>query len=158
MLIDRGFPVVGYRFIVSIISGLIRPIPNPVDIEFREVSGLKMARNIITSGSMTSVEPVLPRQTLTLKRGVFTAASQLTTGHIAESLMWRNRMLFKTILISTVDEDYTPMNAWLISNAYLESWDWEGLNANSNELLIESMSFKYSVIKYMPLKMTKHVP
>ena len=111
-----------------------------------------------TSGNMTSVESVLPRQTLTLKRGVFTSVSPLTIGNIAESLQWRDRLLFKTILISTVDEDYIPMNAWLVSNAYLESWEWEGLNANSNEVLIESMSFKYSFIKYMPLKLTKNVP
>ena len=155
MFIDRGFPIVGYRFIVSIISA---GIPNPVDIEFREVSGLKMTRSITTLGNMTSVEPVLPRQSLVLKRGVFTSPSPLTLGNVAESLVWRNRLLRKDILVSVLDGDSTPMNAWLITNAYLESWEWDGLNASSNELLIESMSFKYSGIKYTPLKLTKNVP
>ncbi len=155
MLADRGFPVVGYHFVVSIISA---GIPNPVDIEFREVSGLKMTRSVTTFGNMTSVEPVIPRQNLILKRGIFTSSSPLTLGNVAESLMWRNRLLRKDILVSALDSDKVPMNAWIVTNAYLESWEWDGLNADSNELLIESMSFKYSGIKYTPLKLTKNVP
>ncbi len=152
MLIDRGLPLVGYRFAVVILSA---GIPNPVDIEFKEVSGLKMSRNIISNGGMTSLENQLPTQNLVLKRGVFTSISPLLLGNVAESLFWDTKLLRKDILISVMDKDNFPVNSWIVSNAYLESWEWDGLNAGSNDLLIESMSFKYSGIKYVPLKFTK---
>ncbi|WP_298774531.1 phage tail protein [uncultured Shewanella sp.] len=152
MLIDRGLPLVGYRFAVVIIT---TGIPNPVDIEFKEVSGLKMSRGVTRNASMTSLENQLPTQSLVLKRGVFTAPSPLLLSNVAESLFWGTRMLRKDIMISVLDDDNFPVNTWVVSNAYLESWDWDGLNAGSNDLLIESMSFKYSGIKYIPLKFTK---
>ncbi|NRD73489.1 phage tail protein [Shewanella sp. VB17] len=154
MLIDRGLPLVGYRFAVVIMTA---GVPNPVDIEFKDVSGLKMSRGITRSGGMTSLDNQIPAQSLVLKRGVFTAPSPLLSANIAESLFWETRLLRKDILVSILDEDNIPMNAWLVSNAYLESWDWDGLNAGSNDLLIESMSFTYSGIKYLPLKLTKNV-
>lgn len=152
MLIDRGLPLVGYRFAVVIMSA---GVPNPVDIEFKDVSGLKMSRGITRKDGMTSLDNQLPTQSLVLKRGVFTAPSPLLLANVVESLFWDTRMLRKDILVSVLDEDNIPVNAWLVSNAYLESWDWDGLNAGSNDLLIESMSFKYSGIKYLPLKFTK---
>lgn len=152
MLIDRGLPLVGYRFAVVIISA---GIPNPVDIEFKEVSGLKMKRTLKQNAGLSSLENELPEQTLVLKRGVFTAPSPLLLANVAESLFWGSKLLRKDILISILDENNLPVNSWVVSNAYLESWDWDGLNAGSSELLIESMTFKYSSIKYVPLKLTK---
>lgn len=152
MFIDKGIPLVGYRFAVVIISA---GIPNPVDIEFQEVSGLKMSRGVSRNGTMTTVDNTLPVQNLTLKRGVFTAPSPLLLANVAESLAWGTRLLRKDILVSVLGPDSVPVNAWVVTNAYLESWDWDGLNAGSNQLLIESMSFKYSGIKYLPLKFTK---
>ena len=139
MLIDRGLPLVGYRFAVVILSA---GIPNPVDIEFKEVSGLKMSRNIISNGGMTSLENQLPTQNLVLKRGVFTSISPLLLGNVAESLFWDTKLLRKDILISVMDKDNFPVNSWIVSNAYLESWEWDGLNSRSNDLFIESISFK----------------
>ncbi|MCL1123200.1 phage tail protein [Shewanella surugensis] len=148
MLIDRGLPLVGYRFAVVIMT---TGIPNPVDIEFKEVSGLKMSRSIVKNAGMTSLDNQLPTQNLLLKRGVFSSISPLTLANTVESFFWDTRLLRKDILICVLDENNLPQNSWLVSNAYLESWEWDGLNASSNELLIESMSFKYSGIKYVPI-------
>ena len=152
MLIDNGLPVVGYRFVVVIFTA---GVPNPVDIQFKEVSGLKISRNISHHAGMTTLDSQLPRQTLTLKRGVFTSVSPLIIANTVESLFWGTRLLRKDIIVSVLDEDDTPVNAWTITNAYLESWEWDGLNAGSNDILIESMSFKYTDIKYIPLKFVK---
>lgn len=152
MLIDRGLPLVGYRFAVVIWSA---GIPNPVDIEFKEVSGLKMSRSIGTNGGMISLDNDMSQGVLVLKRGVFTSVSPLLLGNVVESLFWDTKLLRKDIMISVMDDDNFPVNTWVVTNAYLESWEWDGLNADSNGLLIESMSFKYSGLKYVPLKFTK---
>lgn len=152
MLIDRGLPLVGYRFAVVILSA---GIPNPVDIEFKEVSGLKMSRSIGTNGGMISLDNDISQGVLVLKRGVFTSVSPLLLGNVVESLFWDTKLLRKDIMISVMDDDNFPVNTWVVTNAYLESWEWDGLDADSNGLLIESMSFKYSGLKYVPLKFTK---
>lgn len=152
MFIDSGLPLVGYRFVVVISTA---GIPNPVDMQFKEVSGLKMSRNIDVNGSMTSINGQVPTQTLTLKRGLFTSVSPLMLANVAESLLWDTRLLRKDIMINVLDENDIPVNAWMVTNAYLESWEWDGLNASSNDVLVESMSFKYSGIKYIPIRQIK---
>ena len=127
----------------------------PVDIQFSDITGLKKTRNITTFGSMTSTDGVSPQQTLTLKRGIFTIPSPLTITNLIESAFWNNRLLRRDILITTLNSEQEPTYAWLITNAYLEGWEWNGLNAGSNELLIESMSFKYTRINPIQLKFTK---
>ena len=75
--------------------------------------------------------------------------------NVAESLFWSTRLLRKDIMVNVLDENDVPVNAWMVTNAYLESWEWDGLNANSNELLVETMNFKYSGIKYIPIRQIK---
>jgi phage tail-like protein len=152
MFIDSGLPLVGYRFVVVIFTA---GVPNPIDMQFKEVSGLKMMRNINKNGAMTSLDNQLPTQTLNLKRGVFTSPSPLMIANVAESLLWDTRLLRKDIMVNVLDESDIPVNAWMITNAYLESWEWDGLNASNNDILIETMSFKYSGIKYLPIRQIK---
>lgn len=152
MYIDSGLPLVGYRFVVVITSAGVR---NPIDMQFQEVSGLKMSRGINKNASMTSLDNQLPSQTLTLKRGVFTAPSPLIEANVAESLFWDTRLLRKDIMVNVLDENDNPVNAWVITNAYLESWEWDGLSAKSSDILVETMSFKYTSVKYLPIKQVK---
>ncbi|AJQ94239.1 phage tail protein [Gynuella sunshinyii] len=148
MPIDPGSALVGYRFVVVILT---TGLPNTIDIAFQDISGLKMSRTINRRGRMTTLANELPDQTLTLKRGVFSNVSPLTTANTLESLFWGTRLLRKDLLISVLNSKGNPANAWIVSNAYLESWDWDALNAENNQILIESMSFKYSDLKYVSL-------
>jgi phage tail-like protein len=152
MFIDSGLPLVGYRFVVVIITA---GVPNPIDMQFKEVSGLKMSRGIGRNFGMTTIENELPTQTLTLKRGVFTSPSPLMIANSIESSFWSTRLLRKDIMINVLDENNVPLNAWLVTNAYLEAWEWDGLNASSNDVLVETMTFKYSKVKYIQIKNTK---
>jgi len=152
MFIDSGLPLVGYRFVVVIITA---GVPNPVDMQFKEVSGLKMTRGISRNLGMTTIDNELPTQTLTLKRGVFTSFSPLMKANSIEATFWATKLLRKDIMINVLDEKGHPVNSWLVTNAYLEAWEWDGLNASSNETLVETMTFKYSKIKYIQIKSTK---
>lgn len=152
MLIDSGLPLVGYRFVVVIFTSFL---PNPVDVQFQEVSGLNMKRTINEEKGLMTLKEGSSTQTLILKRGVFTSVSPLMVFNILESVFWDNVMVRKDILISVLDDKNIPVNAWMVTNAYLESWQWDNLSAKSNEPLIETMSFIYTDIKYIPLKFTK---
>ncbi|SHO56466.1 phage tail protein [Vibrio quintilis] len=145
---SNDYPIVGYRFLVVIFSA---GVPNPVDIRFQEVSGLRLERNITRQGNMTTLQAELPQQTLTLKRGVMNQISPLAMNQILEGEMWGTRMLRKDLLICVLDGNDTPVNSWLVMNAYLSSWSWEGIDANASDVLIESMEFKYTTVKYMPV-------
>lgn len=152
MLSDPGIPIVGYRFVVVIATSLL---PNPIDIRFQEVSGLSMKRTVSYEKGMITLDGKVQTQTLTLKRGVFTGISPLIIGNIAESLFWDTKLLRKDLLVTALDDSNIPIAAWVITNAYLDNWQWESLNATNNAALLESMSFVYTGIKYLPLKLTK---
>lgn len=148
MSTSNDYPIVGYRFMVVIFSA---GVPNPIDIRFKEVSGLKLARTINRQGQMTTLASELPQQTLTLKRGVMSGISPLTLTQLVESAMWGTRMLRKDLLVCVLDDDETPVNSWLVNNAYLSSWSWDGVSGDSNDVLIETMEFSYSGLIYVPL-------
>ena len=148
MLVDPGTALLGYRFVAVIMT---TGVPNPVDIAFQEVSGLSMSRSVQNESNMTTLSNQRSLQTLVLKRGVFSGVSPLTTGNITESVFWRTRLLRKDILVSVLNGKGNPMNAWLVSNAYMEAWDWDTLSGESSKLLIEKIKFKYSGVKYLPL-------
>ena len=143
--VTTDLPQVGYRFAVIIYTA---GSPNNTEIMFKEVTGLKMERSIVSDGVMISVEDKIPLQTLVLKRGIFTAKSDLANDHTVEASFWNTRLLRKDIMVCTLDFDNKVVSKWIISNAYLESWEWDGFNADSNDLLVETMTFKYSKISY----------
>jgi len=147
MSTSNDYPIVGYRFMVVIFSA---GVPNPIDIRFKDVSGLKMSRTISRQGQMTTLSSELPQQSLTLKRGVMRNVSPLVISQLVESAMWGTRMLRKDLLVSVLDNEDTPINSWMINNAYLSSWSWDGVNGDSKEVLIESMEFSYSSLIYIP--------
>lgn len=149
MSTSNDYPIVGYRFMVVIFSA---GVPNPIDIRFKEVSGLKMSRTISRQGQMTTLASELPQQTLTLKRGVMLNASPLVISQLVESAMWGTRILRKDLLVSVLDNEDTPINSWMINNAYLSSWSWDGVNGDSKDVLIETMEFSYSSLIYLPVE------
>jgi len=142
------YPIVGYRFQVIIFTAAV---PNPVDIYFKEVSGLKVSRSISRQNQMTTMSGDLPLQTLTLKRGVTQGPSILSIAQLVETGLWRTRLLRKDILVCTLDDNGAPTQVWTANNAYLESWSWDNIKGDSNDVLIETMTFKYSSLIYVPL-------
>jgi len=149
---DLGYPVLKYRFKVQVNTA---GVPNPVDMEFQQVSGLVMQREIERNGTMMSLKYTgksMPIRTLTLKRGVFTATSVLTTKNLVETAgdKWNTRLLRKDLIIECINAKNTPLVMWIVENAYLQKWTWDDLNATSNEVLIESLEFAYTNLKFVP--------
>ncbi len=152
MLIDSGLPIVGYKFAVTIFT---TGIPNSIDIYFKEVTGLKMDRTINYEGNRISPAKEKKVKTLTLKRGVFTAPSPLVVEHLAEANYWNSHLVRKDLLITVMDESGIPVNSWTVKRAFLESWEWDGVNAESKDVMIETMSFSFRDIAFEPIKQVR---
>lgn len=147
MILDTGLPIVGYKFAVVIFTA---GIPNPVDLYFQEVNGLEMGRDIEYDGNRVSLSGKKQAKSLTLKRGVFSGPSPLVIANALESLLWESYLVRKDILVSVLNENSWPVNAWFISQAYLKSWKWDNVNATSNDVLVETMEFSFRDIKFIP--------
>ncbi|KZN32449.1 phage tail protein [Pseudoalteromonas luteoviolacea] len=148
MFQDPRTPMVGYRFLVSIVTA---GIPNPVDILFKEVSGLKMARSIDYTNNRVSVANSKQARALTLKRGVFQGGSLLMLQNLVVGDAWSTYLVKNDILVTILDDNFLPAQAWLVQNAFLESWEWEGIDAGRNDVLIESLSFSYRDLVSVPV-------
>lgn len=152
--LDKGYPVMGYRFVAVIFTGLI---PNPIDIEFQEISGLKKSRSVSYNKGFSLGDSDSSMESLTMKRGVFTNISPLVVMNTIEGLFWRTQLLRKDFLICCLDGDDFPVCAWVVTNAFMDSWSWDSLNATNSAVLLETMTFKYRSITYLPLKLLKTV-
>ncbi|MBE0370324.1 phage tail protein [Pseudoalteromonas sp. MMG013] len=144
MIQDLGIPLVGYRFAAVIMTA---GIPNPIDIFFKEISGLKSARGVERSGNRVSIANTKQARTLVLKRGVLKVPSTVQEGNLVNLNYWDMYMMRNDILITLLNDNNLPLKAWFVQRAFLESWEWDSLDATRNDVLIESMSFSYSDLK-----------
>ncbi|WP_461535197.1 phage tail protein [Spongorhabdus nitratireducens] len=150
-LLGETPPVVGYRFAAVLLTGII-PQLAPVDMRFQEVGGLKLSRNIGNEQEKL-LQPDKQRQILTLKRGMPQGPTPLQVVQLIEQAFWDTRLLQTNILIATLKEGPVPIptKAWLVHEAFLQSLEWGNLNAGSNEVLIETMSYSYKRVIPVPI-------
>lgn len=147
-LLDLGFPYVKYRYFVGIIIG---GVPNPIDMAFSNVSGLEYKRKLVRQANMTTfADGASELRTLTLKRGVFGGPSPLTIAQLLQIPFFQEKLLRYDILISCMNGDGIPTASWAVGEAYLESWEWDALDANENAVLTETMKLRYSKLIYIP--------
>lgn len=151
-LLGEAPPLVGYRFAVVLLTGLVPQI-TPVDLRFKEVSGLKVTRSLAGDQDWGLLKPTIQRRTLTFKRGMPSMPTPLQVTQLLEQAFWKERLLRTDILIATLSDTPIPYptKAWLAPRAFLEGIEWDGLNADTNGLLIESMSYSYSDLIPVPI-------
>lgn len=148
MFTEPGVPLVNYRFAVVIYDSMN---PNNIDARFQEVSGLILKRSVSSEKGISTLGGEPTPQLLTLKRGVFRDDSPLIGLTMEEVEFWNEKMLRKDILIALLDENEDPIKGWVVSEAYLESWQWGNLTGDGKEVLIETMSFSYKKMRFVPL-------
>ena len=146
-------PPVTFHFLVNFlhttrkVGGIPIPIPNPLDIRFQKVSGLGMSidtdeideggENFYTQKFPTTVS----HDNLVLERGLIQRISPIKS-HIIAAL---NSFKFHTVevLVLLLNHNNIPIAGWLFRNAFPISWAMSDLDANENDLAIESMEFAY---------------
>ena len=135
------YPPPSFHFLVNFID--LKLVP---DVMFQSVSGLdvKMETEQYREGGENRFIHQLPVRSnytnLTLKRGLF-VNSQL----INWCMDTFNNLEIKPVnlIVSLLNENHLPLMTWNIVNAYPVKWSVSELNAERNELAIESIELNY---------------
>lgn len=142
-------PPLAFRFgVFFLIKGII---PNPIDIRFQKVSGL--SASIETSsqqeggkneGSGFRFPEKVTYENLRLERGMahLSPLSMQIDQAISELKLYPS-----DVLVILFDEANVPFSSWLFLKAYPIKWSMSDLDANSNQVIIETMELAYSRFK-----------
>ncbi|NQY36652.1 MAG: phage tail protein [Alteromonadaceae bacterium] len=137
--IQDNYPLPVYRFTVSI---------GDETMSFSEVSGLDIEYQAITYKDGLGVKhmPGQPTETnITLKRGIVRAKSQLYDWINSTSL---NLIDKRDITISLVDnEAQTILITWTIKDAFPTKLTAPTMDANSNEVAVETLELRADDVK-----------
>lgn len=144
------YPFTGFHFLV--VFEIFPQVPN--DFRFQEVTGLTVDVNLDTynEGGENRFVHRLPGRTkygdLVLKRGM-TLVSGVTAWCVdaIENFNYQPT----NMLISLLNEDHLPVSSWYITNAIPIKYDITGLNAEQNQIVIESMTLRYEYYKTLNL-------
>ncbi|HZY36299.1 MAG TPA: phage tail protein [Mucilaginibacter sp.] len=144
------YPFTGFHFLV--VFEIFPQVPN--DFRFQEVTGLTSTVNLDTypEGGENRFVHRLPGRTtysdLVLKRGM-----TLISGVTAWCLDCIENFNYQptNMLISLLNEDHLPVNSWYVTNAIPIKYEVTGLNAEQNQIVIESMTLRYEYYKTLNL-------
>lgn len=138
---DNHYPAVGFHFMVKFDG-----ISEETDTRFQDVSGLTttISTEDVEEGGQNRFVHKLPKRTsydnLVLKRGMIKGSKLLEWCRKAiEELRFEPR----NILVSLLNEEHQELCSWNVVHAYPVKWSFTGLNAESGELLIETLEFNY---------------
>lgn len=121
------------------------------ETSFQEVSGLSMEMETdnVREGGENSFTWELPKGvkhgTLDLKRGLVSPDSNLYTWCF-ETLDGSFTKPIKTLPIHVMllDSEGNALSTWFFTNAYPVKWNISELNSTKNDIVVESISFRYS--------------
>lgn len=137
-------PPLGFRFGVFFFAG--GTIPNPLDFRFRKVSGLgaTVATRSLNGGGQNLYSYKLPErvqyENLVLERGLALGSPLAAEFNAAMTLF---QFTPSNVLVSLLDESGVPLSSWLFTNAYPVKWSAAPLDADSNQVVIETMELAY---------------
>jgi phage tail-like protein len=149
---DQGDPHLAFRFSVVFFS--LGVIPNLIDTLFQKVSGLGATVDTIpiNEGGQNLYTQHLPtriqHQNLTLERGLITP-SPLTIEINASVLLFKFKPA--NVLVSLLNDSGEAVFSWMFLNAFPVSWRVSELNADTNQVVIESIELKYQNMLVIPV-------
>jgi len=151
-IVNRSDPYLAFRF--QVVFFALGVIPNVIDTLFQKVSGLGASVETITvnEGGQNLYTQHLPtrinHQNLILERGLITP-SPLTIEVNA------NVMLFKfkpsNVLVNLLNESGDAVFSWIFLNAFPVNWRISDLDANANQVVIETIELKYQNMLIIPV-------
>lgn len=144
---DLNYPQVGFHFLVFF--ELFPQLPN--DFRFQEVSGLtvSMEMEAVKEGGENRFVHQLPGRSsyseLVLKRGKFLGSGIL---HWCKNAIENFEFKPTNIMISLLNDDHLPLYNWYVINAIPKKLEISGFNAQSSEVVIETLTLNYQYFKY----------
>ncbi|MGZ4954227.1 MAG: phage tail protein [Methylobacter sp.] len=140
----RGGPPLAFRFNVFFFMGGI--VPNPLDIRFSKVSGLSsnIDTQSLNEGGQNLYTHRLPTRiqhdNLVLERGMAIGSMLVAEFNTTMSLFKFNP---SNVLVTLLDETGSPISGWLFMTAYPVKWTVSDLNAEQNQVVVETMELAY---------------
>jgi phage tail-like protein len=137
-------PPLGFRFGVFFFFG--GGIPNPLDTRFKKVSGIgsSVSTRPLQEGGQNLFSHHLPErvqyENLVLERG-------LAVGSLLADEFDSTMSLFKfnpsDVLVSLLDESGLTLSSWLFLKAFPVKWTVSALDAEANQVVIETLELSF---------------
>jgi conserved hypothetical phage tail region protein len=140
-------PQPGFHFLV--LFEIFPQFPN--DLRFSEVSGLSVEMEMETKaeGGENRFAHQLPVRAkysdVTLKRGKMLGSGLL---HWCHKAFDEYKFEPSNVMISLMNADHAPLYNWYLINAIPKRLEVSSFNAQSNELVIETLVLSYQYYKY----------
>lgn len=140
----RGGPPLAFRYSVFFFVGGV--VPNPLDIRFSKVSGLSshIETHSLNEGGQNLYTHRLPKRiqydNLVLERGMAIGSMLVAEFNATMSLFKFNP---SNVLVTLLDESGSPISGWLFMTAYPVKWTVSELNAEQNQVVVETMELAY---------------
>ena len=140
------YPPVGFYFVVAFSGGSSKQ-----DNAFNEVSGLKVDTDTTTikEGGENRFEYKVPvrhkHDNLVLKRGLMLADSPIGQWCF-ESLSgsFEKKIEPRRVFISLLNPSRKPLMMWTFENVWPVKWELGALNAQKNEIAVETLELAYT--------------
>ncbi|WP_432695149.1 phage tail protein [Marinobacterium sp. YM272] len=138
----NDYPPVGFHFRVEF------DLANAgdADIRFREVSGLQMEleeETVIEGGENRYVQKLPVRAKypdLVLKRGLITSSA---VADWCRAAIQQLDIRPVTVWVTLLNESHEPLQSYVFVNAWPKKWQLSDFNAESSELVVESLELAY---------------
>ncbi|WP_340105906.1 phage tail protein [Rhodohalobacter sp. 8-1] len=138
-------PPTGFHFLVRF-EGLQNIYPGIPDVGFQEVSGINVDIGVeeYQEGGENRFAHRLPQPVsypnLIMKRGILIDSQlvQWFRGAVEGFTFEAN-----DISVVLLNNDHDPLQAWNFINAWPVKWSVDGLHAEENKIMIESIEFAY---------------
>ena len=138
-------PLLGFRFLVTFLAAGV--IPNPLDIRFQQVRGLKatVRTTTVSEGGQNLYVQKLPEgieyENLVLERGMVVGSPINIEFNVAMSLF---KFSPSNVLVFLLNADKIPVAGWTFFNAYPVSWATSDLDAQQKAVVIDTLELAYS--------------
>jgi len=141
------YPLPGFHFAVIFeIPGIGTFEKDTNEVLFQSVSGLEATVETegLKEGGLNTFEHTLPLRvsysTLTLKRGLLTNSSVIKWCLNA----FQMKIQPATVKIHLLGEDHQVLMGWNVNHAWPKKWSVAEMNAEQNQVLIETIELKYN--------------
>ncbi|MBL4806433.1 MAG: phage tail protein [Rhodobacteraceae bacterium] len=159
---DLYRPELSHRFLATFfietgvrVGKLRVKLPSPIDVRFARIDGLsrEVSMNSYHEGGKNTGSHHFPEQVthspLTFERGVMTVTPlSLVFNHMLTEF----KVLDIDIVIMLLNESDIPISSWLASGATATSWKTGQLDAQSNTVLMNSLTFNYRKLRCLGVK------
>lgn len=122
-------------------------VPNPVDIRFQRVSGLSSTVELTTlvEGGLNLYSHRMPKRVgygnLILERGAVFGSPLNVEFQAAMSFF---KFAPSNVMVTLLQDDKTPVAAWMFLKAFPVRWATADLNASDDKVLIDTLELSYA--------------